>query len=199
MLYSKVLFEVLLVVGAVALIGGRLRRRLRVHPEQSSRAPVLWLVNVTADARLHRRLRNLAGRAREVARGGRRHRRRLGTTPTQRLAIDLAYEVVNLDERLVESRALDHDPQMTVIREIRADADRIEALVDRVDALVRREAEDPSATLVADPIGAIAVRLEELEVAGTEDAARVIDVAATPAWPPALDSTATPTATEVAS
>ncbi|HET8930172.1 MAG TPA: hypothetical protein VFN21_05890 [Acidimicrobiales bacterium] len=189
-LYSRLFLEALLVIGAVALIAGRLRRRLRVSPDQGTRAPVLWLVNFTADARLHRRLRRLAANARAAARGGSRHRRRRGSTPSQRLALDLEYEVVNLDVRLVESRSLDYDAQMAVVSQLRADADRIDGLIDRAATLVEREATDPSSTIAADPIGAIAIRLEELEAAGVEDAARVIDASGRPATPPAIETTA---------
>ncbi len=189
-LYSRIFIESMLVIGVVALVAGRLRRRLRVSPGQDTRAPVLWLVNFTADARLHRRLRRLAARARAAARGGVRHRRRRGNTPSQRLALDLEFEVVELDERLVESHALDYDAQMTVVKRIRADADRIDGLVDRVAAVVEREATDPSSTITADPIGAIAARLEQLETARADDAARVIDTSGAPATPPAIDTTA---------
>jgi hypothetical protein len=188
--YSRIFIEALLVIGAVALIAGRLRRRLRISPDQATRAPMLWLVNVTADARLHRRLRRLADRARDAARGGRRHRRRSGNTPSQRLALDLEFEVVNLDVRLVESRPLDHDRQMALVKQTRADADRIEGLVERVAVLVEREATDPSSTMARDPIGAIAARLEQLEAAGIDDAARVIDTSGEAAGPPAIETTA---------
>ncbi len=189
-LYSRVFIESMLVIGVVALVVGRLRRRLRVSPDQATTAPVLWLVNFTADARLHRRLRRLAARARAAARGGLRHRRRRGNTPSQRLALDLEYEVVNLDERLVGSRALDYDAQMAVVKRVRADADRIDGLVDRVAAVVEREATDPSSTIAADPIGAIATRLEQLETARAEDATRVIDASGEAASPAAIETTA---------
>jgi len=189
-LYSRIFIESMLVIGVVALVVGRLRRRLRVSPDQATRAPVLWLVNFTADARLHRRLRRLAARARAAARGGIRHRRRRGSTPSQRLALDLEFEVANLDERLVDSRRLDYDGQMAVVKRIRADADRIDALVDRAAALVEREATDPSSTMALDPIGAIATRLEQLETARDEDSARVIDASGAPASPAAIETTA---------
>lgn len=189
-LYSRIFLEALLVIGAVAFIAGRLRRRLRVSPDQDTRAPVLWLVNFTADARMHRRLRALAASARAAARGGSRHRRRRGSSPSQRLALDLEYEVVNLDVRLVESRTLDYDQQMAIVKQVRADADRIDALIERAATLIHREATDPSSTVAADPIGAIATRLEELESAGIEDAARVIDASGRPATPPVIETTA---------
>lgn len=189
-LYSKVVVAALLGVSLVALVLGRLRRRLRIDPDQRTRAPILWLVNVTADARLHRRLRRLAARARAAARGGSRHRRRHGVSPSQRLAADIAAEVVDLDERLVAARSEDFDSQRVIIKEIRADADRVEAAIDRVTTLIGREADDPSTTIDADPIGAIETRLEQLEAARDADSARVIDTSSTTAPPPAIETTA---------
>lgn len=189
-LYSKVVVATLLGVSLVALVLGRLRRRLRIDPDQRTRAPILWLVNLTADARLHRRLRRLASRARVAARGGSRHRRRHGISQSQRLAVDIAAEVVDLDERLVAARSEDFDSQRTIIKEIRADADRVEALIDRVTALIGREADDPSTTISADPIGAIESRLAQLESEREAEAARVIDTSSTIATRPAIETTA---------
>lgn len=189
-LYSRIVLESLVVLGAVGLILSRLRRRLRVSPEQSTRAPVLWLVNFTADARQHRRLRRLAARARAAAKGGARHRRRGGSTPSQRLALDLEFEVITLDERLVSSRSLDYDRQAAIVKQIRVDADRIDGLLDRVSALIEREAADPSSTIAADPIGAIAIRLDQLESTSVQDAARVIDASGEASAPPAIETAA---------
>lgn len=189
-LYSRIVLESLVVLGAVGLILSRLRRRLRVSPEQSTRAPVLWLVNFTADARQHRRLRRLAARARAAAKGGARHRRRGGSTPSQRLVLDLEFEVITLDERLVSSRSLDYDRQAAIVKQIRVDADRIDGLLDRVSALIEREAADPSSTIAADPIGAIAIRLDQLESTSVQDAARVIDASGEASAPPAIETAA---------
>lgn len=190
LLYSKIVIAVLLGVGIVAIVLGRLRRRLRVHPDQRSHAPILWLVNVTGDARLHRRLRRLAADARSTARGGARHRARHGTSPSQRLAIDLEAEVVNLDERLLATRDADSDAARTTIRDIRSDADRIEMLIERVGTLVEREANDPSTILSPDPLGAITARVEELEEDHRRGTMNVIDAPGVPATQtrPALDS-----------
>lgn len=166
-LYSRVVVEAFLILGVIGIIASRLRRRLRVSPEQRRGAPVLWLVNVTADARLHRRLRRLAHQAHHVAAGGTRHRSRHGNTAAQRLTVDLAHEIVNLDEHLIATRGLDFDAQQVVVKDIRADADRVEEILERVTKVIEREADDPSLTFEADPIGAIAQRVDQLEVAAT--------------------------------
>lgn len=190
-LYSRIVIETLIIVGVLGLIVGRMRRRLRVSPRQRTRAPMLWLVNFTADARLHRRLRNLAAAARQAAAGGDRHRRRLGDTTAQRLAIDLEAQIIVLDERLVESRGLDFDPQRDVVRQIRADADRIEGLIERVVLLIEAEAATPDMDVTGDPIGAIADRVAQLERVVRSTSATVVDTAtASPRDDPgpALDS-----------
>lgn len=185
-LYSRIVIETLVVVGILALIVGRIRRRLRVSPRQRTRAPMLWLVNITADARLHRRLRNLAAELRRAARGGPRHRQHRHATSAQRLALDLEGEVIVLDERLVDSRALDFDAQRAVITTIRSDADRIEALTPRVTTLVEIEESAPDLDLTGDRIGAITSRIERLEATVRSNSATatqtpvVIEVVAQP-------------------
>ncbi len=188
-LYSRVLLEILLVTGVIALVTGRIRRRLRIRPDQNSRAPLMWLVNMTADARLHRRLRKLAARARAAAQGGRRHRRR-GSTPAQRLAVDIGDEIVTLDERLIDSRQLDLEDQSRVVAELRADADRLASLTDRVAALIEREATDPSVGVTVDPIGAIAARVDDLEQATAARSDGVIDTSGAATTPAGLETAA---------
>ncbi len=190
-LYSRIVIETLVIVGVLALIVGRLRRRLRVSPRQRTRAPVMWLVNFTADARLHRRLRYLAAEARRVARGGPRHQRRHGDTAAQRLAVDLEAEVITLDDRLVASRSLDFDAQREVVRALRDDADRIEELLERVTVIVEAEEATPTMDVTGDPIGAIATRLGELERAVRDASTGVVETTATVDGDdpgPALDS-----------
>lgn len=178
LLYSKVVLGALLAIAIIALVLSRLRRRLRVSPDQRVHAPILWLVNVTADARLHRRLRRSARRARQVARGGDWHRDQRRATASQQLALDLDAEIVQLAERLVATRSLDHDAQSRAVAAIRADADRIDALVERTAVLIEREAAHPAAVTPSDAIGAITERLGRLEAAADAAAAGVIDTAA---------------------
>ena len=187
-LYSRLVVESLVVIGAIALFVGRLRRRLRVVPDQSNRAPLLWLVNFTADARLHRRFRRLAAQARAATRGGSRHRAHRGRTRSQRLAMDLQDVIVALDERLIASRDLDFDPQRAVIRELRSDAARMEDLIDRVTVLVKREDDDPAVTVLDDPIGDLAAQLDQLETAAARATDSVIETSASsvPSDPAAL-------------
>lgn len=189
-LYSRIVVETMLAIGVVALIIGRLRRRLRVSPEQRTHAPLLWLVNMTADARLHRRLRRLAARARAAERGSPRHRNRYGSAPSQRLASDLAAEVVNLDERLLDTRSADVETQGRIVKELRGEADRIEALIDRVATLIATEADDPSVTIARDPIGEIAARLDQLEARAASRADAVIEATGSTATPPSLSTSA---------
>ncbi len=185
-LYSRIVIESIVILGVIALTAGRLRRRLRISPEQATRAPTLWLVNLTADARLHRRLRHLAARARRAARGGARHHRRPGRTSAQRLAVDLEAELIVLDERLVESRPLDFDGQRAVVRSVRADAHRIADCIDRVGAVIDRESNDPAATVAADPIGELEARITQLEAVAAGDADKVIDASARDGSDPAI-------------
>lgn len=175
-LYSRVVIEALIILAVVGLIAARLRRRLRVSPRQRTHAPVLWIVNFTADARLHRRLRQLAERARSASVASERHRRRYGQTAAQRLATDLEAEVITLDERLVESRKEDFDTQHTIVEDIRADADRIDGLIERVLTLIEAEAADPVMALGGDPVGAIAARVAELESIVRSESATLIEV-----------------------
>lgn len=178
-LYSRIVVQTLLIVGVVALVGGRLRRRLQVSQRQRTRAPLLWLVSLTADARLHRRLRNLGIRAGRVGRGGPRHRRRHGDTAAQRLAIDLEDQIILLDERLVDSRTCDLDEKPGAIRAIRDQTDRVEALTERVAVLIQMEDSSPDLDLTSDPIGAIAARVEELEKTVPVRTTAVVDTSAT--------------------
>lgn len=175
LLFGRVVVITLIVVAFIGLIAGRLRRHLRVVPDQANRAPLLWLVSLTADARLHRRLRSTATEARQVAKGGPRHAGRVRLSHAQVLARDIEHEIVVVDERLVASTALEFDAQRRTIKELRAEADRIDDLVERVGQLVKLEGSDPSVAAHADGLTELDARLKRLEEA--RNAAKVIDVA----------------------
>ncbi|MBS1848788.1 MAG: hypothetical protein JST73_10970, partial [Actinobacteria bacterium] len=119
-----------------------------------------------------------------------RHRNRYGSAPSQRLASDLAAEVVNLDERLLDTRSADVETQGRIVKELRGEADRIEALIDRVATLIATEADDPSVTIARDPIGEIAARLDQLEARAASRADAVIEATGSTATPPSLSTSA---------
>lgn len=175
LLLGRVVVITLIAITAIALIVGRLRRRLRVVPDQATHAPILWLVSLTADARLHRRLRATATEARQVAKGGPRHVGRSRLSHAQILARDIEREIVVVDERLVASVALDIDAQRRTVKELRGEADRIDDLVERVTQLVNLEGSDPSVAAQADGLVELDARLKRLEDA--RNAAKVIEVA----------------------
>lgn len=175
LLFGRVVVITLIAVAFIGLIASRLRRHLRVVPDQANRAPFLWLVSLTADARLHRRLRSIASETRQVAKGGPRHAGRVRPSHAQVLARDIEREIVVVDERLVAAVALDFDVQRRTIKELRSEADRIDDLVDRVGKLVKLEGSDPSVTAHADGLAELDARLKRLEEA--RNVAKVIDVA----------------------
>lgn len=190
-LFSRIVLEVMLVVLVVAFLLGRLRRRLRISPDQASRAPALWLVNMTAEARLHRRLRNLAAQARSVARsaGG---RGRVGRSPAQHIAADLERELVGLDDRLVASNALDYDGQRRVIADVRTAAKRVERLIERASALASDESDRPVLHESVDSLDELEARVVRLENAAHASQSNVIEAAGRIAPNLAIESSAEP-------
>lgn len=188
-LFSKIVIWTLLVLLVVGMVLGRLRRRLRIAPDQSSRAPVLWIVNVTVEARLHRRLRSLAAQARATARAAGR-RDALGRSPAQHLAVDLERELVQLDNRLVASNALDYDGQHQVVKEVRAAAKRVGELIEHATALAAHEGDDPAVRESVDSLDELEARLVRLEDAARAAERRVIEVAGRAAPTTAIEATA---------
>ncbi len=183
-LVSRIVLEILLVAGVVGLILGRARRRLRVSPTQTTRAPVLWLVNFTADARLHRRIRSLAAVARRRGRAHPDDRRSAGRRLAKHVALDLERELVGLDDRLVASARLDTDAQRAVLRALRPEVDRVEALLDRVDLVIEQGTTDPSVTDLANSLDELEARVERLEQATRPGT--VINASGRPQPPPKL-------------
>lgn len=191
-LFTRVVVGVLVAAGLIGLLLGRMRRRLRVAPDQPTRAPVLWLVNLTGDARLHRRMRSLAGRARQLALGGSRSGRSARSTVMQRIAHDVVAELVALDSRLVESTALGYDEQRVVLAALRDDVKRVSSLLDRLEIVAGRSEALPTGVSGADSLDELEARVERLEV--TASSAGIIDTdgrptrAGTSSRPPALGS-----------
>lgn len=190
-LFSRIVIEVLLVVLVLSAVLGRLRRHLRIAPDQPSRAPVLWLVNVTAEARLHRRLRSLAARARSTARSAGR-RDALGRSPAQHLAVDLERELVRLDNQLVASSSLDYDGQHRVVIEVRAGAKRVKNLIERAAALAAHEGENPALRDSVDSLDELEARLVRLEGAARSSEGRIIDAAGHATPTVAIEASAEP-------
>jgi hypothetical protein len=188
-LFSKFVIWTLLVLLVVGFVLGRLRRRLRIAPDQSSRAPVLWLVNVTAEARLHRRLRSLAAQARATARAAGR-RDALGRSPAQHLAVDLERELVQHDNRLVASNALDYDGQHQVVIQVRAAAKRVGELIERAAALAAHEGDNPAVRESVDSLDELEARLVRLEDAARASEGRVIEAAGRPVPAAAIEAIA---------
>ena len=172
MLFGRVTVILLLVIAVLAFLTARIRRRLRVSPDQSSHAPLLWLVSLTADARLHRRLRSIAGQANDTADLSRRGRS--APTAAQHLARDVVREIIQIDERLVASTNLDLDAQKRMIGDLRRQADHAESLVDRVGRVINTE----GTASVSPPIALdeLEARLNRLEEA--QNASHVIEAAA---------------------
>ena len=190
-LFSKIVIWTLLVLLVIGFVLGRLRRRLRIAPDQSGRAPVLWLVNVTAEARLHRRLRSLATQARATARAAGR-RGAPGRSPAQHLAVDLERELVQLDDRLVASNALDYDGQHQVVKEVRAAAKRVGDLIERAAALAAHEGDNPAVRESVDSLDELEARLVRLEDAARASEGRVIEAAGRAAPTAAIEASAKP-------
>ncbi len=174
------MLETLVIVGVVALVLSRLRRRLRVNPDQPNRAPLAWLVALTKDARLHRRFRRLAARARAASRGGPRHRRRMARSSSQRLCIDLEHTVIDLDEQLIEATTLDFDAKSREIKRICADAERVDGALERLEKLITHEGSASSSAGAIDPINDLLERLDQLEVKSTTNTQGLIDATASP-------------------
>ncbi len=145
---------------------------------------MLWLVNVTADARLHRRIRSLAGVARRRGRAQPGDRRSAGRRLAKHVAVDLERELVDLDLRLVASAQLDTDAQRAVLRSLRPEVDRVEALLARVDVVIEKGTSDPSAADVANSLDELEARIERLEQ--VTRAGSVIDASGRVQAPPTL-------------
>lgn len=190
-LFSRIVLEVLLVVLVLAAVLGRLRRHLRIAPDQPSRAPVLWLVNITAEARLHRRLRSLAAQARSTARAAGR-RDKLGRSPAQHLAVDLERELVRLDNQLVASNSLNYDGQHRVVVEVREAAKRVKDLIARAAALAEHEGANPASRESVDSLDELEARLVRLEGAARSSEGRVIEAEGRAAPTVAIEATAEP-------
>ena len=171
MLFGRVTVILLLVIAVLAFLTARIRRRLRVSPDQSSHAPLLWLVSLTADARLHRRLRSIASQANEAADLSRRGRS--APTAAQHLTRDIVRELIQIDERLVVSTNLDLDGQKRMIVDLRRQADRAEDLVERVGRVINAEGgASVSPPVALDELEARLTRLEE-----AQNASHVIEAA----------------------
>lgn len=172
MLFGRVTVILLLVIAVVAFLTARIRRRLRVSPDQSSHAPLLWLVSLTADARLHRRLRSITRQALDAADLSRRGR--AAPTAAQHLTRDIVREIIQIDDRLVASTNLDLDGQKREISELRRQADHVERMVERIGRVLYAEGSASVSPPVAlDELEARLTRLEE-----AQNAPHVIEAAA---------------------
>lgn len=171
-LLSKAVLATLAVCAVVGLLAGRVRRRLRITPDQATSAPLSWLTGLHAEARVHRRIRAAARRVSPLRRGpGTSRRSRRGAR--QRLARDLLEELILLDERLIEFSKGDQASVKQGVKMVRGDLDRLESLIDRLTVLVEEESAAPSPPETTGGIDDLTARLVRLEEVA--DTRRVID------------------------
>jgi hypothetical protein len=88
----------------VLFVRGRLQRRHRVDPKVRPGAPLTWLADPRAPARLHRRLAHVGRATAQIAddhgAGRRRLRRAAEPTPIAAIALDLRQQAVAVDAEL---------------------------------------------------------------------------------------------------
>lgn len=96
------LVSLILVAALTALTVRSVRRHNRVSPRVRSRAPSHWIVDPTASARLHRRLRAVVRGVHEVVpEVGRRRRQLHDASPLVRMAAEIEDHAVALDHEVV--------------------------------------------------------------------------------------------------
>jgi len=84
-------------------VRGRMRRRHRISPKVPTAAPLTWLADPRAPARLHRRLAHVGRTATAIAqdhRAAKRIRRPAEPTPIATIALDLRHQAVRIDHEV---------------------------------------------------------------------------------------------------
>ena len=183
------------------LLRHRLNRRHRVHPSVRTGAPLTWLVDPRAPARLHRRLARVGTtacgvaddqRAAAGARAGssrpRRRFRRVEPTPLVATAEELTAQAVALDRQLVRASTLAPPARRSVLADLGRAVEEVEQAAARL-ALISAEVRAPRALATEDPaVVDLARRVDWLAQAHAELVALDHDagLAVPPAAPPGL-------------
>lgn len=141
------------------LVRRQLRRRNRVVADAPSPTPVSWLASPAAPARLHRRLRA----AMQVA----------TATPSQLTGVidvraDLRDRALELDRRLATAGRAKGPRRRTLLRELSAEVDEVDAIAHRIDRLAARGLAAPSLPGGQAELEALAERLGQYEDAAAE-------------------------------
>lgn len=146
---------------AFLLVRHRLNLRHRVDPAVRTGAPITWLVDPRAPARLHRRLARVGTTACTVAadhRGGsdagarraRRRFRRVEPGPLESAADELRDQAVALDRQLVLLTMLAPHARRALLADVGRAVDEVERATARL-AVISAEARAPRALAIDDP------------------------------------------------
>lgn len=181
----------------VALIArNRVQRHHRVDPAVRTEAPMTWLVDPRAPARLHRRLAKVGTAATTVVEDHRptgRRRRKAEPSPLAVTASDLRTQAVLLDLQVARVSVLATGARRQplaeldrAINEVETAGARLVALSAQVRAPRRLDTDDPGLNAVAQQIDRLAEAHQEL--LGLDAQARLVPVAP-PATLPARPQT----------
>jgi hypothetical protein len=144
---------------AFLLLRHRLNRRHRVDPAVRTGAPITWLVDPRAPARLHRRLARVGTTVCTVAAdhpGGapgdrpRRRFRRVEPSPLRSTADELRLQAVALDRQLVRLAMLAPSARRTLLADLGRAVDDVEAASARL-AVISAEVRSPRSLASDDP------------------------------------------------
>lgn len=144
---------------AFLLLRHRVNRRHRVDPAVRTGAPITWLVDPRAPARLHRRLARVGTTVCTVAAdhpggagGGRPRRRfrRVEPSPLRSTADELRLQAVALDRQLVRLAMLAPAARRTLLADLGRAVDEVEQASARL-AVISAEVRSPRALATDDP------------------------------------------------
>lgn len=153
----------------VLFVRGRLARRHRVDPKVATAAPLTWLADPRAPARLHRRLAQVGRIAAQIAEDHapeKRRRRRPGEpSPIAAIALDLRAHAVQVDGEVARIGLLAAEARREPLRRLAIAVAELEGAATRLAALSTEVRTPPVLAREASDVTDLAGQVERLAAA----------------------------------